>query len=280
MKRDAGSRLRFSNAEQAESSENKPAQMTPHKGKPPKATPDEHFQNEVPKMASDADSSPTTRSRLRFADDETVSPSLLKAKAKADSAAAKHKKAKARIPKKKAMSIARATDEATGKAKTRLRFEEKAKAAPSTHTPRVARLSVSELHHQIGKVEEENTGVEAAHHSEETAESMGRFAAHSYRTQKLKPYRQLEAAERRLDKANLHVLQKQEPLSSNPFSRWRQKQAIKKAYMASKTAGGMTQRTVRQNLRQRAVCGIKRIFVRNKKPISWPARCSWSWPWS
>ena len=265
MKREAGSRLRFSGAEQTDNFESKPNQMNRRKGKPPKAPPDEHFQNEVPKMASDADAPPTTRSRLHFADDETVNPALQKAKAKADSAAAKLTKAKTRIPKKKAMSVARATDEATGKTKTRLRFEEKTKAAPSTHTPVVTRLPVSELHHQIGKVEEENTGVEAAHHSEETAEGIGRFAAHSYRAQKLKPYRQLEAAERRLDKANLRVLQKQEPLSSNPFSRWRQKQAIKKAYTASKTANGMTQRTVRQNLHQRTVHGIKRMFVRNKK---------------
>ncbi|HPF88911.1 MAG TPA: hypothetical protein PK537_12750, partial [Candidatus Limiplasma sp.] len=265
MNRKTGTRLRFSDAEQAENFESTPVQMNRRKGKPPKAPPDEHFQNEVPKMASDADSPPTTRSRLHFADDETVNPALQKAKAKADIAAAKLTKAKARIPKKKAMSIARATDKATGKTKTRLRFEEKAKGAPSMHTPVVTRLPVSELHHQISKAEEENTDVEAAHHSAETAEGMGRFAAHSYRAQKLRPYRQLEAAERRLDKANLRVLQKQEPLSSNPFSRWRQKQAIKKAYTASKTAGGMTQRTVRQNLRQRAVHGIKRMFVRNKK---------------
>ncbi len=268
MKRDAGPRLRFSDAEQAESSENKPAQMTPHKGKPPKAPPDENSQRDVPKAASpitDGDSPLMTRSRLRFADDETVSPSLQKAKAKADSAAAKLTKAKARIPKKKAMSIARTTDEATGKTRTRLRFEEKAKVAPSTHTPHVSRLPLSELHHQVGKVEDENTGVKAAHHSEETAESIGRFAAHSYRAQKLKPYRQLEAAERRLDKANLRVLQRQEPLSSNPFSRRRQKQAIKKAYAASKAAGGMTQRVAHLNLRQRAVQVIKQMFVRNKK---------------
>lgn len=268
MNRKTGTRLRFSDTEQAESSENKAIQTNRRMGKPPKAPPDENSQCDVPKAASpitDGDSPLMTRSRLRFADDETVNPSLQKVKAKAENAAAKLTIAKARIPKKKAMSIARATDEATGKAKTRLRFEEKAKTAPSSHTPHVSRLPLSELHRQIGKVEEENTGVEAAHHSEETAESMGRFAAHSYRAQKLKPYRQLEAAERRLDKANLHVLQRQEPLSSSPFSRWRQKQAIKKAYTASKAAGGMTQQVAHQNLRQRAVQGIKQMLVRNKK---------------
>jgi len=268
MKRDADPRLRFSDAEQAESYENKPIQTDRRKGKPPEAPLDENPQCDVPKAASlitDGDSPRITRSRLRFADDEMVNPALQKAKAKAENAAAKLTKAKMRIPKKKAMSIARTTDEATGKTRTRLRFEEKTKTAPSTHTPHVSRLPPSELHHQIGKVEDENTGVEAAHHSEETAEGMGRFAAHSYRAQKLKPYRQLEAAERRLDKANLRVLQRQEPLSSNPFSRWRQKQAIKKSYAASKAAGGMTQRAAHLNLRQRAVHGIKHMFVRNKK---------------
>ena len=232
MKRDAGPRLRFSDTEQAESSENKAIQTDRRKGKPPKAPPDESSQREVSKMTSsagDGNSPLMTRSRLHFADDDTVNPALQKAKAKADDAAAKLTKAKARIPKKKAMSIVRATDEATGKTKTRLRFEEKANGAPTTHSSCISRLPLSELHHQIGKVEEENTGVEAAHHSEETGEGMGRFAAHSYRAQKLKPYRQLVAAERRLDKANLRVLQRQEPLSSSPFSRWRQKQSYQKS---------------------------------------------------
>lgn len=269
INRNAGSRLRFSDAEQTEVIADPSAQS--NKCKPPKAPHDDAFQQEPSTMtasvATNGDFPRFTRSRLRFMDEELPNAALQKAEAKAKKAADKLEKAKIRIPKKTAISIARATDEATGKTRVRLQFGEKAKSAPNFHSTGVTRRPLSEVHRQIGKVENENTGVEAAHHSEEAAESLERFAAHSYRTHKLKPYRQLEAAERRLDKANLRVLQKQEPLSSNPISRWRQKQVIKKAYVASKAVAGAAspQGITPLNAVQRTVRGVKDLFIRNKK---------------
>ena len=152
--------------------------------------------------------------------------------------------------------------EAAGETPVRLHLEEKPKPAPSSHSMGVTRLPLSEVHRQIGKVEEKNTGVEAAHHGEEAAEKTARFAEHSYRSHQFKPYRQLEKAEQKLDKANIRSLQQKAALSSNPLSRWRQKQAIRKAYYAAQAATG---RAFSQNPVMRVLRRVKFFFVRSKK---------------
>ena len=159
-------------------------------------------------------------------------------------------------PKKKMRMTYR---EAAGETPVRLHFEEKSKPTPPPSSAGIMGLSLSEFHRQIGKVEEENTGVEAAHHGEEAAERTACFAEHSYRSHQLKPYRQLEKAEQKLDKANIRSLQQKAALSSNPLSRWRQKQAIRKAYYAAQTAAGG------QNPVLRTLHRIKRFFSRGKK---------------
>ena len=70
----------------------------------------------------------------------------------------------------------------------------------------------------------------------------GRLVREGYRSHKLKPYRKAAQAERQLEKANINVLyqkslQENPQFASNPFSRWQQKQAIKKQYAAAKHAG-------------------------------------------
>lgn len=159
-------------------------------------------------------------------------------------------------PKKKMQMTYR---EAAGETPVRLHFEEKSKPTPPPSSAGIMGLPLSEFHRQIGKVEEENTGVEAAHHGEEAAERTACFAEHSYRSHQLKPYRQLEKAEQKLDKANIRSLQQKAALSSNPLSRWRQKQAIRKAYYAAQTAAGG------QNPVLRTIHRIKRFFSRGKK---------------
>ncbi len=269
--RKAGAQLRFSDTEQAEFVD-APVQL--NKRMPSKALPGKVFLRAdsaegapISTLRDDSvsNSPQSTRSYLRFAVDELPGDAFKKAEAKAEKVADKLEKAKNRIPKKKAMSITHATDDATGKTIVRLRFDEKSKSAPSTQSMG-ARLPLSEAHRQIRKVEDENTGLEAAHRSEETAESMGRFAAHSYRSHKFKPYRDAERAERQLDKASIRAMQKQETLSSNPFSRWRQKQAIRNAYAALKTANGAAfAQSAHLNAVQRATRSVKQFFVRNKK---------------
>ena len=91
-------------------------------------------------------------------------------------------------------------------------------------------------------------GTESAHKVEEVAEGGVRMVDSAYRSHKLKPYREAAQAEAAADKANLKALNKQAQrdnpqFSSNPYSRWQQKRAIKKEYMAAK-AGKSTSNTI------------------------------------
>ena len=85
-------------------------------------------------------------------------------------------------------------------------------------------------------------GLESAHKTEKAAESAGRLVRAGYRSHKLRPYRKAAAAERKLGKANVNALyqkslQENPVLSSNPLSRWQQKQAIKRQYAAARRTG-------------------------------------------
>ena len=258
---ETGSRLRFADAEQA--ADNVSTQPSRRKGKLFKEPSD--MASSPSADRSDA-SPPFTRSRLRFTDDAPPDPSLAKAKQKADKAADALEKAKGKLPKQKRIAIARAADAATGKTAVRLRFDEKVK--PPSKPGYVGIPSIgAEIHRQIDKNEDDNSGVEAAHSTEKSVESSVRFAKNSSRAGKLSAYRHAEKAEQALDKANVNVLYHQTGLSSNPISRWRQKQAIRKSYLSSKAAGGAAQQTaatVRDTV-GKAKQGAKAIFTRNKR---------------
>lgn len=258
---ETGSRLRFADAEQA--ADNVSTQPSRRKGKLLKEPSD--MASSPSADRSDA-SPPFTRSRLRFTDDAPPDPSLAKAKQKADKAADALEKAKGKLPKQKRIAIARAADAATGKTAVRLRFDEKVK--PPSKPGYVGIPSIgAEIHRQIDKNEDDNSGVEAAHSTEKSVESSVRFAKNSSRAGKLSAYRHAEKAEQALDKANVNVLYHQTGLSSNPISRWRQKQAIRKSYLSSKAAGGAAQQTaatVRDTV-GKAKQGAKAIFTRNKR---------------
>ena len=199
----------------------------------------------------------SSRPPLRFSSEKMSDDSSFQTKT--EKAAGDLNKFRTNRPKKKMRTIYR---EAAGETPVRLHLEEKPKPAPSSHSMGVTRLPLSEVHRQIGKAEEENTGVEAAHYGEEAAEKTARFAEHSYRFHQLKPYRQLEKAEQKLNKANVRSLQQKAALSSNPLSRWRQKQAIRKAYYAAQAATG---RAFSQNPVMRVLRRVKFFFVRSKK---------------
>ena len=91
----------------------------------------------------------------------------------------------------------RTFDEATGKGKTRLHFEEKDKPPgfKDKHSPlsRPAQEAGILVHNKIHSVEKDNSGVEGAHKSEEAAERGAKYGVRKikqgYRSHKLKPYR-------------------------------------------------------------------------------------------
>ena len=181
--------------------------------------------------------------RLQFTDEERAAPELKKAIQKADKKADKLDKAEAKIPKKTVKRKERVVD-ADGKVTTRLYFEEVDKKKPPsklTHAATAAPINsaLATAHREIRQSEEDNVGVESAHRIEEVAEGGVRMVDSAHRSHKLKPYRNAAHAEAAADKANLKALNKQTQrdnpqFSSNPYSRWQQKRAIKKEYMATK----------------------------------------------
>ena len=167
--------------------------------------------------------------RLHFTEEERGNSSLEKPIRKAEKAAKRAERAQEKIPD-------------TGKVSSKLVLEEK-KKPPSKLTYGIqdtpGKIITGKAHKEIRESEQDNVGVESAHKSEEMLETGGRLLREGYRSHKLKPYRKAAQAERRLEKANLQVLyqkayQDNPALSSNPLSRWQQRQAIKKQYIAAK----------------------------------------------
>ena len=194
----------------------------------------------------------TTSSRLQFTEEELAAPELERYIEKSNKAADRLDAAKAAIPKQKKLVKERTFDEAAGKAKTRLRFEEQEKPIPGgkAHRNPLSRPAQEAgifVHNKIHSVEKDNSGVEGAHKSEELAERGARYGTRKlkqgYRSHKLKPYREAAKAEQAAFKANVNfqyhkVLQENPQLTSNPFSRFMQKQKIKRQYAKTVKKGG------------------------------------------
>ena len=180
--------------------------------------------------------------RLQFSNADLAEPKLEKPIKRVKKAAAKADKAQAKIPKKTVVKKERGFDPATGKVKTQLRFEEVDKKKPPsklTHAVRdsPANFVLSQVHREVRQSEDDNVGVEAAHKVEQAVESGGRLVQSAHRAHQLKPYRAAIRAEKKLERANLDALQKKAEIdspTSNPVSKWQQKQAIKKQYAAAK----------------------------------------------
>ena len=180
--------------------------------------------------------------RLQFSDADLAEPKLEKPIKRVKKAATRADKAQAKIPKKTVVKKERGFDPATGKVKTQLRFEEVDKKKPPsklTHAVQdaPANFVLSQVHREVRQSEDDNVGVEAAHKVEQAVESGGRLVQSAHRAHQLKPYRAAIRAEKKLERANLDALQKKAEIdspTSNPVSKWQQKQAIKKQYAAAK----------------------------------------------
>ena len=206
-------------------------------------------------------------SRLQFTEEELSTPELEKYIRKSNEAADRLDAAKAAIPKEKKLVKERTFDEATGKAKTRLRFTEQEKPinggkAHSNPLSRPAQEAGIFVHNKIHSVEKDNSGVEGAHKSEELAEKGAKYGTRKiregYRSHKLKPYRAAAKAEKAAEKANVNylyhkTLHENPQLTSNPLSRFMQKRQIKRQYVkAAKTGGTATAKKAAENTRKAA----------------------------
>ena len=223
-------------------------------------------------------------SRLQFTEEERATPELEKYIKKSDKAADRLDEARAKIPKEKKLVRERTFDEATGKGKTRLRFEEREKPmnggkAHKNPLSRPAQEAGIFVHNKVHSVEKDNSGVEGAHKSEETAEKAAKYGARKvkegYRSHKLKPYRAAAKAEKAAQKANANYLYQKalhdnpQIAASNPFSRYMQKQRIKKQYAKTvKAQGAKSVKNAAENTRKAA----KKTAEGTKKAIAFVGR--------
>ena len=216
---------------------------------------------------------PKKEPRLQFTDEERMDPELGKSVKKAEKAAAKADKAQAKIPVQKKLKSELKADPTTGRMHVKLGFEEMKKKPPS-------KLSVAtkdapgtvlrgQIHREIRESEEDNVGVEAAHQLEETAEGTSYLLREGHRASQLKPYREADKAEAKLERANVQYLQKKaevENPSSNPASKWQQKQNIKRQYAAAKS--GKTAETT-QKTAENASRAVQKTAESVEKAAEW-----------
>ena len=224
----------------------------------------------------------TTSSRLQFTEEELAVPELECYIEKSNKAADRLDAAKAAIPKQKKLVKERTFDEAAGKAKTRLRFEEQEKPIPGgkkgNPLSRPAQEAGIFVHNKIHSVEKDNSGVEGAHKSEELAERGAKYGARKvkegYHSHKLKPYRAAAKAEKAAFKANVDfqyhkALHDNPQIAGNPLSRFMQKQQIKRQYAKSARKGGAkTAQKAAENTRKAA----KKTAEETKKAIAFVGR--------
>ena len=217
-------------------------------------------------------------SRLKFTEEERASPDLQKAIRRSDRAADKLDAAKEAIPTKKVLKTERIFDEAAGKGKTRLRFEdvEKKPNGHLRHNPlsRPVQELKATAHGEVRKVEHENVGVEAGHKGEELVERGAARAVGGVRTavreHRMKPWRDAVKAENASIKANAEFLYQKalhdDPAlaASNPVSRFLQKKRIQRNYakeirQAEKTAKNTAAAT--KSAAQKAKDAFKETFI-------------------
>ena len=220
---------------------------------------DAHKARQAARMSRDAAQQRYSASRLQFSEEERAAPELHKHIHRAEKAADKLDAAQAAIPKKRVLRKERVFDEASGTAKTKLRFDTVDKSPPKLKPNplgRPLREVAVQAHGKIHEVEHENVGVESGHKAEELAEhGAGGAIRWERRHRKLKPYRAAEKAERKALNANAEYLYQKalhdnpEMLSGNPLNRFFQKQQLKREYAkaarTAKAAGSTAQATAK-----------------------------------
>ena len=171
------------------------------------------------------------RSRMQFTEEERSNPLLHKSIDKVNKAEDKLDKAIGKAPTLK-------------KSRTRLKFED-VEALPDKKKPSnrlrhpVSNTTTNAIHGKIYEVEKENVGVEAGHMGERAAESSARYSIgrinRAYRNHRMKPYEKIRNAEKDLANAQIKfqrdkMIAENPQLTTNPLSRFMQKQNIKRTY--------------------------------------------------
>lgn len=161
----------------------------------------------------------------------------------------------AKNQKKKESAKVRQEADSTAKRKGKLKFETADGKKPAklgrkvVHAPAdMASVKVHQLVHASN--EDNNTGVQSAEFAESTGEASLHAAFHAKYSRKLHKYKKAERLEKKADKNQIEEmfqksLKENPEAASNAFSRWRQKQEIKKEYAAMKAGKSEAQAVYR-----------------------------------
>ena len=209
--------------------------------------------------------------RLRFTEDDLADSQVKKAADRADKAADKAEKAVDKLASKKKATKLRQETDAAGSRKAKLRFGkadnsvavDRPSSAKQLATRGTAVTLTSKVHRAVSEYEDDNVGIQSAQETTKAVESTAYTVDHAIYSHKLKAHDKADKLVQKSDKANVDALyekfKKDNPdAGSNPFSRWRQKQAIKKEYAAAK-AGNSTAKTTAAKGTGKAAQGAKTI---------------------
>ena len=198
---------------------------------------------------SDAKTSDTTKSDSGDVPFDRVT----KFEKKAEKAKSKAEKAEQDLPHKKKIKRKRLYDEQKQKPKNRLQFEKEVKPQSDLYHRSPVKISrealqhtaLNKLHSKVAEVENENTGVEAAHQTEQKAESLARYSVRTAKyidgQRKAAPYKKAARLKVKAEKAEIKAAY-EKTLAENPslkksaLKKFRQKQQIKKKYQKTKRA--------------------------------------------
>ena len=197
--------------------------------------------------------------------------------------------ARERLPTKKVLKKERVFDEETGKGKTRLHFEDELKVPKGQSklqfeaektVRKVGDTLASGIHGKIHEVEQENSGVEAAHRTEIVAETAVRHYQHHKERSANKPFEKVSRLEQKAEAAD-RKLHFEKTVAENPemkssranMNRHYQKQHIRKEYAAARKAGSQTASTATKatgkTVREKASDKAKSFVAKNKKTFLW-----------
>ncbi len=175
---------------------------------------------------------------------------------KTEKARAKADKAEQDLPHKTKIKRKRLYDEQKQKPKNRLQFEKEVRPqgdlyhrSPLTPMKTAVSLSgqkaVSELHGKIAEAEHENTAVEAAHKTEQKAETLAHYSVRTAKyidgQRKAAPYQKAAKLQHKAEKAEIKAIHEKTlaenpQLKKNALKKFQQKQRIKKQYQKAKRA--------------------------------------------
>ena len=223
--------------------------------------------------------------------DDAVSTTKLmqKLERKSEKAHERLDAAREKLPTKKVLKKERVFDEETGKGKTRLYFEDELKVPKGQSklqfeadktVRKVGDTLASGIHGKIHEVEQENSGVEAAHKTEIAAESVVRHYQHHTERSANKPFEKVSKLEQKAEAAD-RKLHFEKTVAENPemktsranMNKHYQKQHIKKEYAAARKAGAQTASTATKStaktVREKASDKVKDFIAKNKKVFAW-----------